>query len=276
MLSFINPNERCPRCGMELKGTGVRKFCQTCGIASPFLDTIKPVKEEERVEREASPGYRQGIQATSIPQEWLKVARAADQTEQNFAECMSLVLELGVRLNLPAGTVEEAGRLTKEAFKERLSLGKSMRVLVGSLVYAAARQQGYALTLDEIGLALRVNKREVSRCFRKCSRTICAGLPPPTPEAHLSKILEGLGFTARDPVSVEATKTLRVLVESNFTQGRNPSAIAAALVYRAARVQGVELTQRTVARESLITETTIRSICSQLESNMPNLLGRWT
>jgi transcription initiation factor TFIIIB Brf1 subunit/transcription initiation factor TFIIB len=53
-------------------------------------------------------------------------------------------------------------------------------------------------------------------------------------------------------------------------QGRNPGAVAGALVYLLAAENGQSVTQREIARAIGITETTIRNCCKILRSCSPD------
>ena len=199
--------------------------------------------------------------------------RISNSTERNLAVALGELQRLGSQMDLPKSVKEEAAFIYRKAVEKKLVRGRSIEGVVAASIYAACRVRRIPRTLDEVGKHSRTGRKEIGRTFRAISRELLLKVAPATPQDYIPRFCSILNL----PQTVE-TSASRILVraeEIDLTAGRGPTGIAAASVYLASIIEGVERTQREVSDAAGVTEVTIRNrykeICEALRIDINNL-----
>jgi len=207
-----------------------------------------------------------GITSKLACDEWLKNAKASDQTEKNITESLSETTKIAIELSLPKIVLKKASRLWKTILEKRLSRGRSIPAFSAAVVYIACRQCGIGITLDEIAEVSKNDTRLVGRHCNILGRQLNQIIPLPRLEEYAPRILNK--FHADERLAETVKEILSVVDELGLASGKDPRGIVSAAIYLASKLLGQRRTQREISTITDVTDMTIRKNCRILEKRV--------
>ena len=288
---------RCPECGsVQL----IRDFeagelvCELCGfvISSTILDygperkayDLKQVEERTRVGAPMTWTIHDKGLSTNIDwsgldirrqrlnpdqraqmyrmRKWNRRSKVSGASDRNLVFALSEIAKVGYKLGLPRNVLETASFIYRKAVKERIIRGRSIQGVVTASVYMACRNCNVIRTLDEVGRAVNISKKESGRSYRFLIRKLETRIPSVDPNNYVSKFMSQLSLSG--DTEMIAAKILDEASKLRLTSGRGPAGIAAAVTYIACHLTDERRTQGEVAREAHVTEVTIRNRYKEL------------
>jgi transcription initiation factor TFIIB len=197
---------------------------------------------------------------------WQRRVRISDATERSLALALSELDRMSSGLGLPRAVRETAAMIYRKAALKKLVRGRSIEGVAAASLYAACRQCHVPRTLDEIGRAAHVSRKETGRNYRHVARELKLKLMPTTPRDYISRFCSELKLSA--DVQAKTLDILREAANKELTSGRGPTGIAAASLYIASVLCGERRTQREVADVAGVTEVTIRNRYKELAEKL--------
>ena len=197
---------------------------------------------------------------------WNKRMRVSGAGERNLAFALSELDRDSSRLGIPRSVREDAAIIYRSAAKNKLIRGRSIEVVVASVLYAACRRCNIPRTLDEIAIASNVSKKQVGKTYRFLSRELNIKLKPTSPSDYISRFASKLGLSGE--VQAKAIEIINKAVKSGLSSGKGPTGVAAAALYIASLLLGERKTQKEVSEISGVTEVTIRNRYKELSENI--------
>jgi transcription initiation factor TFIIB len=135
--------------------------------------------------------------------------------------------------------------------------GRSIEGMASAALYAAARLEGVARSVDEVAAVSRVEGLKIERAYRYVVRELGLEIPPTDPAEYLGR------FASRLDCSAETERRARELVgtavEQGVHSGKHPVGIAASALYAAGRLTGEHVTQAEVSEASGVSAVTVRN-----------------
>ncbi|PSQ42267.1 transcription initiation factor IIB [Halobacteriales archaeon QS_9_68_42] len=256
--------QACPECEGRLRRTDTETVCSECGL----------VIDEDAIDR--GPEWRSFADDATDPERCggrkrRRVARMRRQhkrahigtkRERNQVYGFTEIRRLTGQLELPDSLRERACVLFESAQNENLLQGRSIEGFAAAAVYAVCRTASVARTRDEVVAVAAATDAELDAAYDAMNRTL--GLPtgPIDPEEYLAR------FASRLDAPKKTERLARELAEratdSGLVAGRNPSGVAAACLYTAARETGVDLTQAEVSNVAGVSAVTVRNSYREL------------
>lgn len=284
--------KKCPECG------GINLFyntekgeiiCRDCGLVveEKMVDTTQEWREfdsegSEKRRRAGAPStytqYDQGL-GTEVGQkaDLFKLGakgknkffrlrkwqyRISTAIERNLKLALAELKRVSSYLKLPKQVEEEAARIYTLAVQRGLVRGRSMESVVAGSLYAACRRHDVPRTLDELGEASGIEKKEIGRTYRFVTRELGIKILPSNPADYIARFASSLRL--KPETQSKAIEILERAQKSELTSGRGPTGIAAAALYVSALIHGEKRTQREVADVAGVTEVTIRNRYKEL------------
>jgi len=198
--------------------------------------------------------------------EWLKNAKASDQTEKNIIEALSETTRIAIELSLPKIVLKKASSLWKTILEKRVSRGRSISAFSAAVVYVASRQCGIGITLDEVANVSKNSARLVGHHCSILERQLNQVIPLPRLQEYAPRILSKLHADERLAQTVK--KILGVVEELGLASGKDPRGIVSAAIYLASESLGQKATQRALSTVTDVTDMTIRKNCRILEKRV--------
>jgi transcription initiation factor TFIIB len=188
--------------------------------------------------------------------------RISTAIERNLKVALAELKRVSSFLKLSKNVEEEAARIYTLAVQKGLVRGRSMESVVAGALYAACRRHEVPRTLDEMGEASGIEKKEIGRTYRFITRELEINILPSNPADYISRFTSALNLSA--DTQTRAVEILELARDIELTSGRGPTGIAAAALYVSSLIHGEKRTQREVADVAGVTEVTIRNRYKEL------------
>lgn len=192
-------------------------------------------------------------------------ARLSSKTDRNKVYAFIEIRRLTGRLDLPQSVRDRACVLFESAQNEDLLRGRSLEGFAAASVYATCRTSEVSRTLAEVVEVARASEAELKTAYSALNREL--GLPtgPIDPREYIGRFASRLDLTAE--VERRARKHAGEAMKTGIAAGRNPSGVAAACLYLAARDIGQGLTQSEAAGVAKVTPVTVRNTYHDLKTD---------
>ncbi len=285
MSTTQNPTETCPECHSRVRTRDAETVCTECGlvVAEDNLDRGPEWRSfrDDDIDRKRTGapltrsrhdrgltteiGYKNSsIRLTGRKRRRVmrmrrqhNRARISSKAERNRVYGFTEIRRLVGALQLSANIRDRACVLFESAQTEDLLRGRSIEGFASAAVYATCRTSAVSRTLDEIIECARADRAELTAAYDALNRELGLPIGPIDPREYLPRFASQLDLSME---SERAAETLVTKAEGeNLVSGRNPSGVAAACLYAAARECGERVTQRTAAEVADVTPVTLRS-----------------
>ena len=191
-------------------------------------------------------------------------ARISSKRERNQVYGFTEIRHLCGALSLPNRVRDHACSLFKSAQNEDLLRGRSLEGFSAAAVYAACRVANVARTVKEVTEVARATTAEQQAAYDALNRELGLPVGPIDPIEYIPRFASELGLDA--DVERRARAFATEATERGIATGRNPSGVAAACLYTAARELSADLTQREAATVADVTPVTLRGTHTDLQA----------
>jgi transcription initiation factor TFIIB len=277
----------CPECSGTVTPDGTERVCASCGLVVSE-DALDRGPEWRSFDDDATDPKRTGAPLTRSRHDRglsteigrstrlkgrkrRRVARMrrehsraqiSSKRERNQVYAFTEIRRLVSALELGEPVREQACALFDSAQDADLLQGRSLEGFAAATVYAVCRVNDVSRTVEEVTADAKSTPAELRAAYDALNREL--GLPtgPIDPREYLARFASELGL----PSTVESrARTLAERVrDEGLAVGRDPSGVAAACLYTAARERGVELTQTRAAEAADVTPVTLRNTYVEL------------
>jgi len=277
----------CPECDGRLRADGDETVCGNCGLVvaenridhgpewRSFADddtnrerTGAPLTHS-RHDRGLSTEIGRSTRVTGRKRRRLERMRTqhnraqiSSKRERNQVYAFTEIRRLAEELSLPEHAVESACSLFKSAQSEDLLRGRSLEGFAAAAVYAVCRVSGISRTVDEVVSSARATADEHGAAYDALNRNLDLPTGPVDPAEYLARFASDLNLPS--DVERRAREYAEQATESRLTSGRDPSGVAAACLYTAARDRDHPLTQAEAASAAGVTPVTVRNTYTDL------------
>ncbi len=285
-----NEGFRCPECDGRLRTTNTQTICEECGLVvdedaidrGPEWRSFEDGPDRRRTgapltrsrhDRGLSTeiGYGTGTRLTGRKRRQLarmrrehNRARIGSKADRNKVYGFAEIRRIVSQLSLPTIVRDQACSLFSSGQNENLLQGRSLEGFAAASVYATCRTMTISRTVDEIVDVSRASEDELKVAYNALNREL--GLPtgPIDPSQYLPRYASKLDLPS--DVEHRARRYVERLFESGIVGGRNPSGVAAACLYAAAREceDAPTITQTDAAAVADVSPVTIRSTVTVL------------
>jgi transcription initiation factor TFIIB len=277
----------CPECEGRLRSTNAETICDECGlvVSEDELDRGPEWRsfedDDTNPERCGAPLTRsrhdRGLSTEIGRSTRLKGrkrrqvarmrkqhnrARISSKRDRNKVYGFTEIRRLIGQLELPEDLRERACVLFESAQESDLLPGRSIEGFAAAAVYAVCRTASVSRTLGEIVAVASADEGELKAAYGALNRELDLPTGPISPVEYLARFASKLDV----PTAIErrARRLATDAHESGLTAGRNPSGVAGACLYTAARRAGHELTQQEVGDVAGVSAVTIRKTYQDL------------
>jgi transcription initiation factor TFIIB len=272
----------CPECEGSVRATDCETVCAECGLVidehaiDPGPEWRAFADDDTNPERTGAPLTRsrhdRGL-STEIGRSTRltgrkrrriarmrrqhKRAQIATKAERNRVYAFTEIRQLVSALDLTESIRDRSCVLFESAQDAGLLQGRSIEGFAAAAVYATCRTASVSRTLDEVVTAAKASREEHDAAYDALNREL--GLPtgPIDPREYLARFASKLDLSPA--VERRARKLAETARENGLDNGRNPSGVAAACLYTAAREFDEDLTQQAAADVAGVTPVTLRT-----------------
>ena len=283
---------RCPDCDGQLRTEADETVCSDCGLVvdtdridhgpewRSFDDTQTNPKRtgapltEARHDRGLSTkiGYERDL-SEHRRRKFIRLrrqhnrARIGRKRDRNQLYAFQEIRRLVSVESLSTPVRDQACSLFRTAQKESLLQGRSLEGFAAACVYAACRINAVSRTIEETVATAKADRGEFRAAYDALNRELGLPVEPTDPAEYLPR------YATELEVSAAIERRARELVDRSqregIANGRNPSGVAAACLYTAAKEHNAEVTQREAAEIASVTPVTIRGTVQALAADPP-------
>jgi len=229
------------------------------GTPTDFSHYDKGLSTVIRVEKDAfgrplSPKVKQQMWRL---RRWQTRSKVHASQSRNLMLAMSELQRLSDILYMSSSVHDMAAIIYRKALNEGLVRGRSIGGIVAGALYAAVRFTKVPRTLKEIAEASQRSQKEIARSYSVIVRNLEMKMPIDDPTDYITKV----AAKAKVSSDVEGL-ALNLIGEAKkkyATTGKDPSGLAAAILYLSARMLKEKVTQARLAKAANVTEVTVRN-----------------
>jgi len=205
---------------------------------------------------------------------WHSRIRVASPKERRLSNVLSKINEACSVLNLPKLIVETASMIYRTYENQNVAKGKSVACMASASIYLACKKCSVVRSLDEIVTATGTkgidnsNLKLASKYYRMLVMDT-GGNGSIAPRLSIDRYIAKLANMAKIDVKVEklAIDLAHKTEDDILADGKAPNGLAAAYIYIASILLGVNVLQRDISGLSNVTEVTIRNRCKDILTN---------
>jgi transcription initiation factor TFIIB len=197
------------------------------------------------------------ILRTTRARKWNRRSKVSGSSQRNLAYALSELTKIAYKLNLPRNVLETASMIYRQVVKKRLIRGRSVQGIAAASIYMSCRKCNVVRTLEEVGKAVNISKKQSGRNYRFLVRKLKTQVPPVKVKNYVSRFVSHLSLSGN--VESLTMQIIRLATDLRMTSGRGPAGIAAASTYIASILCGERRTQGEIAKKAQVTEVTIRN-----------------
>ena len=195
---------------------------------------------------------------------WNSRSTNRSSTARNLQNAFTILSKLKDRLGLPDYVTEKAAYVYRKAQARGLIRGDTVGSVLVASIYVAVRESGVLRTLDDISNSSNVRPKEAYRSYRRIVTELDIKVPLIDPAKYIIKVANNLNFDEK--AKRKALEILEKARKKNVLAGKDPTGLAAAILYLVNNAEGQNLpkTQAEIARSAGVTEVTVRNRSKEL------------
>lgn len=203
---------------------------------------------------------------------WHSRIRVSSPKERRLSNVLSKINETCASMNLPKLIVETASIIYRNYENQNTAKGKSIACMAAATIYLACKRCSVLRSLEDIVAATGAENANntylklTSKYYRMLVMDLGDNIQQ---QLSIDHYISKLANMAKIDVKVErlAVQMARVTEDHVLADGKAPNGLAAAYLYIASILLGVNVLQRDISGLSNVTEVTIRNRCKDILTN---------
>jgi len=176
---------------------------------------------------------------------WNKISSNNRSYHRNLKNAFAILGTVKDKLSLNDALIEKSAYNYRKALDKRIIKGRSIRALVVASVYAACRELNVPRTLDEVAEMANADSVFSGKCYRLLVRHLKLHLPVIDSNVYLSKIANKAKVSEK--TYRKALEMLTIIKENSISHGKDPNALAVAVLYAACLKENEKVSQAQIA-----------------------------
>lgn len=198
---------------------------------------------------------------------WNKISSNNRSYHRNLKNAFAILSTIKDKLSLNDALIEKSAYNYRKALDRRIIKGRSIRALVVASVYAACRELNVPRTLDEIAQTANTDSIFAGKCYRLLVRFLKLHLPVLDSNVYLAKIANKAKVSEK--TYRRALEMLTSIKENPISHGKDPNALAVAVLYAACIKENEKVSQAQIAVAGDTSIVTLRKRYQDVRSIFP-------
>lgn len=187
-----------------------------------------------------------------------------DSKERNLKKAFSLLYAIKGKFNLTDAAIERASHIYRKAVIKKLVSGRSIDAVLVASIFIAVREMSSSLSLRDVSAASNIRIKTVARVVRMLASELGISIPADDPNRSINKVGSAIGLSEK--TKREAMDLMSAIKEKEYCAGKNPTCLAATIVYVACGRTGECASQKEIAKAAGVTEVTVRARVRDLKA----------
>jgi transcription initiation factor TFIIB len=178
-------------------------------------------------------------------------------TDRNLRQAFSELDRLKDKLGLPDSVIEKSAYIYRKVQERGLVRGRSISATLAAALYIACREMGFPRILKDITAISNIKHRYIAQAYRLLIMELDLKIPLIDPIKCIIRIANNAKIS-------EKTKRLAIdimhdIIKSGISAGKDPMALAAAVLYLSCLKTDENKIQRYIADAAGVTDVTLRN-----------------
>jgi transcription initiation factor TFIIB len=200
---------------------------------------------------------------------WNEISNYNRSYHRNLKNAFAILVRIKDKLSLSQTVVERAAYYYRKVVDLHIIKGRSIKGFIVSCVYVACREMNIPRSINEIAEISGCDKRFAGKCFRLLLKTVNIALPVVNSGSHLARIANNAGVSEK--TLRKAIQMMAIIKENPLSYGKDPNALAAAVIYGACLAHREKTTRTQIATAANTSLVTLRNRFLDLKKVLPNL-----
>ena len=187
---------------------------------------------------------------------WNKISSNNRSYHRNLKNAFAILSTIKDKLSLSDTLIEKAAYNYRKALDKHIIKGRSIRALIVAAVYAACRDLSVPRTLEEISVAANTDAIFAGKCYRLLVQNLELQLPVIDSNKYLARIANKAKISEKTYRT--ALDMLSTIKNDPISHGKDPNALAVAVLYAACLNEGESVSQAQIAVAGDISIVTLR------------------
>ena len=293
-------NEECKNCKGETvvfdHGTG-EKICSGCGVVlsverenvDPLLDmntnfsmnlgtpsslahhdkNLSTMISYSNVDADGVAIRVEQRSAIQRMRRWNKISINNRSYHRNIKNAFAVLIRIKDKLSLSDTIVEKSAYYYRKILDQNLIKGRSIKGFVVACVYASCREMNVPRTIEEIAEISDTDKIFAGKCYRLLVRKLKVRLPSIDSTSHLARIANNANISEK--TLRHAIQMMSQIKDDPISFGKDPCAIAVAVLYGACLEKGEKTSQSRISLAGNVSVVTLRKRFLDIKKIFPQI-----
>jgi transcription initiation factor TFIIB len=199
---------------------------------------------------------------------WNKISSNNRSYHRNLKNAFAILSTIKDKLSLSDTLIEKAAYNYRKALDKHIIKGRSIRALIVAAVYASCRDLSVPRTLEEISIAANTDAIFAGKCYRLLVQNLELQLPVIDSNKYLARIANKAKVTEKTYRT--ALSMLSTMKNNSISHGKDPNALAVAVLYAACLKEGENVSQAQIAVAGDISIVTLRKRFQDVRKIFPS------
>lgn len=187
---------------------------------------------------------------------WNSISNSSRSFHRNLRYAFNILITISDKMSLTDSVIEKSAYYYRKVVNKNIIKGRSIAGFVVASVYAACRELNIPRSLGEISGAVNTDPIFAGKCYRMLLRHLKLSPPSIDTSMCMSRIAKNAGVSER--TYRRGLTFLKEVKENPMSYGKDPNALAAAVLYTACIKEGEKVVQSHIATAGNISIVTLR------------------
>lgn len=197
---------------------------------------------------------------------WNNRSQLNDSISRNLEKALKFLNNFGDKLYLSQAVLESAAYIYRKAAIKKLAKGRSTLGLVGAALYAACRETATPKTISDVASVCNLSSKDVMSHYKLILRELSLQMPVLHGPDYVTLIANRLDLSEK--TKREALKIFSEVQQNRISIGKNPRALAGAVIYLASQTCDEFLRQVEICQVADISTVSLRKRCKEIKSTL--------
>ena len=194
---------------------------------------------------------------------WNNRSQLNDSVSRNLEKALKFLNNYGDKLYLSQAVIEGAAYIYRKAAIKKLAKGRSTIGLVGASLYAACRETATPKTITDIAIVCNLTSKDIMAHYKLILRELSLKLPISNGPDYVTLISNRLNLSER--TKREALRIYSEVQKERISIGKNPRAIAGAVIYLSSQRCNEFIRQVEICQVADISTVSLRKRCKEIK-----------
>ena len=236
---------------------------ESLAIHHKGLSTLIGVGDTDARGKALEPAQKVKIQRLRT---WNNRSQLNDSISRNLEKALKFLNNFGDKLYLSQAVVESAAYIYRKAAIKKLAKGRSTLGLVGAALYAACRETATPKTIADIATVCNLSSKDIMSHYKLILRELSLQMPVLHGLDYVTLISNRLNLSEK--TKREGLRIYSVVQLNRISIGKNPRALAGAVIYLASQSCNEFLRQVEICQVADISTVSLRKRCKEIKSTI--------